>query len=93
MQLGKLAEGVFLWAQVFSASLNSIPFPQHDPPIDKRLLHNLTLGRVREYSRVAHVLAPFFLAPTSLNTTSAFTTLHPKLDGYFSLFFEGYELN
>ncbi len=38
-------------------------------------------------------MAPFSLAPTSSNTTSIFTTLHPKLDGHFPLFFKDYEPN
>jgi hypothetical protein len=88
-----LQKEFFLQAQAFLARSNSIPFPQHDPPIHKHLFHNLTLGHVGEYSRVAHVLAPFFFAPKSVNTTLALTTLHPELDGYFSFFFKGYEPN
>jgi hypothetical protein len=42
---------------------------------------------------LAHALAPFFLVPTSSNTTSTFTALHPELNGYFSLFLEDYEPN
>ncbi len=36
---------------------------------------------------------PFPPAPTSFDTTSARTTLHPKLDGYFPFFLENYELD
>jgi hypothetical protein len=71
----------------------SIPFPQHGPPTHKRLFRNLTLGRVGEYSWTIHALAPFFLAPTSSNTTSTFITVHLKSNGYFPFFLEDYEPN
>jgi hypothetical protein len=90
-QLRKLAKGFFLWAQTLLASLSFIPFPQHDPLVHKCLFQNLTLGCVGEYFWAIQVLAPFSLAPTSSNTTLAFTTLHPKFDGHFSFFFEDYE--
>jgi len=38
-------------------------------------------------------LAPFSPTPISSNTTSIFTALHPKSNGYFLLFLEDYELN
>jgi hypothetical protein len=88
-----LQKEFFLQAQVFLTSSNSIPFPQHDPSTHKRLFHNLTLRHVREYFRVTYVLAPLFFAPTSSHTTLALTTLHLELNGYFSLFFEGYKPN
>ncbi len=78
-------------AQALLANSSSIPFPQHDPPIHKRLLCSLTLGRVREYFKAARALAPFFLSPTSSNTTSTFITLHFKLDCYFPFFLKDYE--
>jgi hypothetical protein len=88
-----LQDEFFLQAQALLASSSSIPFPQHDPPNQKRLLCSLALGRVGEYSQVAHVLAPFSLASTSSNPTLVFTTLHLELDGYFPLFFEDYKLD
>jgi hypothetical protein len=75
------------------ACSNSIPFPQHDHPTHKRLLHSLAFSRAREYSQVAHGLAPFSPTPTSFDTTLALTTLHPKSNGYYSLFLENYESN
>jgi hypothetical protein len=36
-------------------------------------------------------LAPFFPTPTSSDTTSTLTALHPKSNGYFSLFLENYK--
>jgi hypothetical protein len=73
------------------ASSGSIPFPQHDPLIHKRLFHNLALGYAREYFWVARVLAPFFPTPMSFDTTSILTTLHLESHGYFSLFLEDYK--
>jgi hypothetical protein len=43
--------------------------------------------------QVARVLAPFFPAPTSFDTTLVFIALHPKSNGYFLFFLEDYELN
>jgi hypothetical protein len=83
----------FLWARVLSASSSSILFPQRDLLIHKHLFHNLTLGCAEEYSQATCALAPFFLTPMSSNTTSIVITLHPKLDGYFPVFFKNYELN
>ncbi len=80
-------------AQVLLASSNSIPFPQHDPLIHKRLFYSLTFGHVREYFRVVRVLASFSPTPTSSNTTLVNTALHFKLDGYFPLFLEDYKLD
>ncbi len=40
----------FLWAQVLATSLNSMPFPQHDPPIHKCFLHSLIIRRAKQYS-------------------------------------------
>jgi hypothetical protein len=88
-----LQEKFFLQAQALLTSLNSIPFPQHDLPIHKRLLHSLAFGRVEEYFKAIRVMAPFFLAPISFNTTSTLTTLHPKSNGYFHFFLEDYAPN
>jgi hypothetical protein len=68
-----------------------MPFPQHDFPTHKRKFYNLTFGRAREYSRATHDLTPFSPTPTPFDTTSIFTTLHPKSNGYFTFFFEDYE--
>ncbi len=46
-----------------------------------------------EYFQATYALAPFFLAPTSSNTTSILTTLHLESNGYFLLFLEDYELD
>ncbi len=92
-KLGKFARGVFLLARTLLTNLNSIPFPQHDPPIHKHLLGSLTFGYEREYFQEARTMAPFSLTHTSSNTTSALTTLHPESNGYFLFFFENYELN
>ncbi len=81
-----LHEKFILRAQVLMTNLNSIPFPQHDPPTHKCLFRNLVLGHAREYSWAICVLALFFLKPTSSNTTSIFIALHPKSNGYFPLF-------
>ncbi len=80
-------------AQVLLASLNSIHFPQHDFQIHKHLFHTLTFGCAREYFWVVRILAPFSPTPMSSNTTSVFTTLHLKSNGYFLLFLEDYELD
>ncbi len=82
-----------MWAQALLTSSTSIPFPQHDLPTHKCLFHNLTLGHVGEYFQATHILTPFSPAPTSSNTTSVLTTLHPKSYGYFLLFLEEYKLN
>jgi hypothetical protein len=55
------------------------------------LVRNLALGCVGEYFRVAHTLTSFCFTPTSFDTSLALTALHPKLDGYFSFFFDDYE--
>jgi hypothetical protein len=68
-------------------------FPQHDPLIHKCFFHDLIFGRVGEYFKTTHTLAPFSHAPMSFNTTSAFTTLHPKSNGYFLFFLEDYKLD
>jgi hypothetical protein len=88
-----LQEKFFSQAQALLASLNSIPFPQHDLPIHKHLLRSLTFGHVEEYFQAIRVMAPFFPAPISFNTTSTLTTLHPKSNGYFHFFLEDYEPN
>jgi hypothetical protein len=88
-RLGKLAKEFFLQAQ----ALTTIFFFQHDLPIHKCLLCNLAFGCACEYFRVVHALAPFFLAPMSFDTTLDLITLHLKLDGYFSLCLEDYELD
>jgi hypothetical protein len=90
-RLGKLAKRFFLQAQVSSANSNSIPFPQHDPPTHKCFLCSLAFGHAWEYIQTTHALAPFSPTPTSSNTTSTFTTLHFKSDGYFSSFLDDYE--
>jgi hypothetical protein len=58
-----------LRVQVLAASLSSMPLAQHDPPIHKCLFRNLVFEHVGEYFQVTHILAPFFLAPTSFDTT------------------------
>jgi hypothetical protein len=70
-----------------------MPFPQHDPLAHKHLFHNLLFECVGEYFRATYTLALFPLTPMSSDTTLVLTTLHPKLDGYFSLFLEVYELD
>jgi hypothetical protein len=80
-------------AQTLSASSNSIPFPQHDLPIHKRLFYSLAFGRAKEYSRAARTLAPFSLIYTSSDTTSTLSTLHLESNGYFPLFLENYDQN
>jgi hypothetical protein len=86
-----LEEEFFLQAQALSTSSSSIPFPQHDPPTHKRLFCNVTFGLIREYFQVVCILAPFSPTPKSFDTTSTFTTLHPKLNGYFPLFLKNYK--
>jgi hypothetical protein len=83
----------YLWAQALSANSSSISFPQHDPPIHKCLLHNLTFRHAREYSWATRILAPFSFAPMSFNTTLTLTTLHCKSNGYFFLFLKDYKLD
>jgi hypothetical protein len=74
------------------ASPSLVPFPQHDPPTHKCLLHSLIFGCVRKiYSRATYALAPFSCAPTSFDNTSTFITLHLESNGYFSLFLKDYE--
>jgi hypothetical protein len=77
----------------FGGQFELNPFPQHDPPTHKYLLHNLTIGHAGEYFRAACTLAPFSPTPTSFDITSIFTTLDPELDGYFLFFLEDYELD
>ncbi len=84
--LGKLVGRVFMWAQALVTILNLVPFPPHDSLVHKCLFHSLILGCVEEYFKTTLALTPFSLAPTSFNTTLAFTALHLELDGY-SLFF------
>jgi len=83
----------FLRAQALLANLNSIPFPQHDFPTHKHLLHSLALGFAREYSWVACALVPFPFTSMSFDTTLTFTTLHLEIDVYFSFFLEDYKLD
>jgi hypothetical protein len=52
-----------LQAQALVAILSLILFPQHDLLTHKCLLHNLTLGHVREHSQAARVLTPFISHP------------------------------
>jgi len=70
-----------------------MPLPQHDPPTYKCLIHNIVIGRVRDYFKATHTLAPFSLAPTSSDTTLVFIALHLELDGYFLLFLKDYKLD
>jgi hypothetical protein len=79
----KTCKSFFLGAKALSANLNLIPFPQHDFPTHKRLLHSLTFCCVREYFQRACALAPFSFTPTSFDITSTVTELHPEFDGYF----------
>jgi hypothetical protein len=44
-----LQKEFFLHAQALLISLNSIPFPQHDPLTHKCMFHNLALGYAGEY--------------------------------------------
>ncbi len=83
----------FLWTQTFLASSSSIPFPQHDLPTHKCLLHSLAFGRAGEYFQAAYALAPFSPTCTSFYTTLALTTLHLESNGYFPLFLKDYEPN
>jgi hypothetical protein len=71
--------------------LSSIPFPQHDLLIHKHLLRNLAFGRAKEYFLTTRTLAPFSPSPTSSDTTSTLTALHPKSNDSFSLFVEDYK--
>jgi hypothetical protein len=91
--LEKLARGDFFTSPSFGNKFEFVHFPQHDPLAHKRLLCNLVIGCAREYSRTTCALAPLPPTSTSSNTTSVFTALHPKLDGYFLLFLKDYELN
>jgi hypothetical protein len=58
-------------------SLNLMPFPQHDPPTYKCIMHNVILGYVGEYFRATRALAPLSPTPTSFDTTLALSALHP----------------
>jgi hypothetical protein len=91
--LGKFAKGVFFANPSFVGRPSSIPFPQHDPPPHKRLLRSLAFKCVGEYFWATHVVTPFSFTPTSFVTTLALIALHPKLDGYLSLFLKDYELD
>ncbi len=44
-----------------------------------------------EHFRTTHALAPFSPTPTSFDTTSVITALHPDLNGCFLLIFKDYE--
>ncbi len=90
-QLENLQKDFFLKAQALVTSSNSMPPTQHDLPTHKHFLHSLVLGCVRKYSRATCGLTSFFLAPTSSDITSTFTTLHPKWSNFFPLFLEDYE--
>jgi hypothetical protein len=91
MQLENLQEDFFLRAQTLVISSNSMPPTQHDLPTHKHFLHSLVLGCVRKYSCATCGIASFFLAPTSSDITSIFTTLHPKWSSFFPLFLEDYK--
>jgi hypothetical protein len=80
-------------AQALLTSLNSIPFPQHDLPTHKCFLFSLAFDYAGEYFWAVRVLAPFFFACMSFDTTSIFITLHPESNGYYSFFFKDYEPN
>jgi hypothetical protein len=58
-------------------SLNSMAFPQHDPPTYKCIIHSLVLGCVGEYFRATRALAPLSPTPTSFDTTLTLCALHP----------------
>jgi hypothetical protein len=88
-----LQEEFFLWAQVLLINLNSNSFPKHDPLTHKCIFRNSTFGRVREYFRAIHTLAPFFPMPIFFNTTSSLTTLHPESNGNFLFFLKDYKPN
>jgi hypothetical protein len=70
-----------------------MPLLQHDPPAHKHFFCSLVIGCAKEYSKTTRTLAPFSPTPTSSNTTSAFTALHIKSNGYFLLFLEDREPN
>jgi len=92
-QWENLQDEFFLRAQVLLTNSSSTPFPQHDPLTHECLFHNLALGRAREYSWAAHILAPFSLTPTSFDTILALIALHLESNGYFPFFFKDYELD
>jgi hypothetical protein len=73
------------------ASLNLVPFPQHETPIHKHLLYDLIIGCEGEYFRANYALAPFSPIPTSFNTTPSLIALHHESNGYFPLFLKDYE--
>jgi hypothetical protein len=75
------------------ASSSLMPLPQYDPPTHKCLLCSLVFGRIGEYFKATHTLAPFSPAPTSFNTILVLIALHPNLDGYFPFFLKNYKLD
>ncbi len=75
-------------AQGLATSLSLMPFPQHNTPYHKCLLHNLVLGCVGEYFKATCALGLFSPTPTLFDTTLIFTTLKFDLDDYFLLFLE-----
>jgi len=50
---------------------------QQDHLIHKRLIHNLVLGLVGEFSRSICVIALLYFASTFSNTTLVLSVLHP----------------
>jgi len=81
-----LQKEVFLQAQALTTNSSSIPPPQHDLPIHKRMFRSLILGHANEYFWAICILAPFSFAPTSFDITLTFTTLHLESNNYFLLF-------
>jgi hypothetical protein len=62
-----------------------MPLPQHDPLAHKHFFHSLVFRCVGKHFRAICTLAPFSLTPTSFDTTSILTMLHPDSYGYFFL--------
>jgi hypothetical protein len=81
MRLGKPARGILPIGPSFRTSLH------------KHLFYSLVLGHAVEYFQATCTLSPFFHAPTSVDITSIFITLHIKLNGFFSFFLKDYKLD
>ncbi len=88
--MGKLVGGIFFASLNFGSKF-SVPFPKHDLLAHKHFFCSLILGHTWEHSRIICTLAPFSPTPTSFNTTSILTTLHPNSYGYFLLILNHYE--
>jgi hypothetical protein len=64
-----------------------MPPTQHDFPTHKHSFRSLVLGYVGKYFHATCILTPFFLAPTSFDTTSTLTN-YILNQTIFPLFFE-----